>query len=217
MAFSDIYVLFILLAFVAACALYTQKKRSLVLYFLPPFLMLAFFVEAAGIWMSYRNVNNLMLYIIFTTIEFSFYCWLISEVIEIASIKKALLHCTWIYPVLVVLNKIFLQQGADHYPTITYALGCLVIACAAMAYFFGLFQSNKYVNLIRDPFFWICSGLLFYYTCSFPVFTIVNILYSASPIFLKNYGSITSLLNILLYSSFIIAALCRIRIRKPSL
>jgi len=214
MAFTDIYVLAILMAFLASCTLYYQKKRSLVLYFLPPFLLLAFLVESIGIWLWYRGINNLWLYLIFTTIEFIYYSWLISEVVDIPLIKKTLLHCMWVFPFLVILNKMFLQKGSEQYLTITYALGCLIIACAAMAYFFNLFQSNRYVNLRKDPFFWICSGLLFYYTCSFPFFTIVNILNSESPIFLRNYGAITSLLNILLYSSFIVASLCRISIRK---
>jgi len=220
MAFRDSYLIFILMAFLASCTLYYQKNKSIVLYFFPPFLLLTFFVEAIGIWTAYQSINNQWLYIIFSIIEFIYYCWLISEVVEMSLIKKVLHHCMWLYPILVAVNKIFLQKAPDQFPTISYALSCLGIACAAIVYFRGLFESDKYVNLTRDPFFWICSGLLFFYFCSFPLFTISNLYYSgysASPLIAENYSTVISLLNILLYSSFIIASLCRIKIRKFSL
>ena len=219
MAFIDVYLISILMAFLASCALYFQKKISLALYFFPPFLLLAFFVEVIGMWTWYRRINNQWLYIIFTTIEFIYYCWLISEVVEMPSVKKILYHFMWVYPVLIAINKMLLQKSMDKYPNISFSLSCLGIACATMLYFGGLFKSNHYINLIRNPFFWICSGLLFFYTCSFFGFTISNIcysLYSASPSVIKNYNTVVSLLNILLYSSFIIASLCRIKIRKFS-
>ena len=93
------------------------------------------------------------------------------------------------------------------------AAGTLIIVLSPL-HFYELFTSDKYINLARDPFFWICSGLLFFYSCGFPLFALNNFLSSSSNIFIKNYTSIISLLNILLYSSFIIASLCRIRIRN---
>jgi hypothetical protein len=55
---------------------------------------------------------------------------------------------------------------------------------------------------------------LFYYTCSFPIFGLLNFL-SSNPIG-KNIQIIIILLNVFLYSSFTIAFLCRLRVRNST-
>jgi hypothetical protein len=78
-----------------------------------------------------------------------------------------------------------------------------------------LFQTQT-VNLLRQPAFWICTGLLFFYTCSFPIYGLFNYLNRAPLIIKKNIGVIILLLNVLLYSSFTIAFLCRIRVKNST-
>jgi hypothetical protein len=67
---------------------------------------------------------------------------------------------------------------------------------------------------VKEPAFWICSGLLFFYTCSFPLFGLWNHLHGLPRIILRNLAAVMQFLNVLLYSLFSIAFLCRIRIQK---
>ncbi|OJY88182.1 MAG: hypothetical protein BGP13_06465 [Sphingobacteriales bacterium 40-81] len=143
-----------------------------------------------------------------------FYFLLVRNVIRNKRMRSFLLFVSWLYPLFVIINIFFLQPRKDQFVSISYATGTLIIVLSTIFYFYELFTSDKYINLARDPFFWICSGLLFFYSCGFPLFALNNFLSSSSNIFIKNYTSIISLLNILLYSSFIIASLCRIRIRN---
>jgi hypothetical protein len=88
-----------------------------------------------------------------------------------------------------------------------------VIVAACIYFFLELFQSKNYVNLVREPAFWICSGLLFFCTCSFPVYGLINFInfeYSIIRIILYVFDFV----NIFLYLSFTIAFLCRLRTRK---
>lgn len=214
MAFGDIYTWFILIASVTACTVFFDKKAAYALRLFPVFLFATFCVEVIAIKMSNAGFHTMALYNIFTTFEFAYYFWLFKSILHQPAVKKILSTLIWLFPLLALLNKIFIQKGSLEFLSITYSIGCLSIVAAAIMYFYELFQMGKSVDLIRERAFWISSGLLFFYTCSFPLFAVTNFFAAPTSVFRQNYNSISSLLNILLYSSFIIASLCRIKIRK---
>lgn len=216
MMLGEVYLYFMLLAAIAACAFWFQKKISKLLYWVAPFLFIVFFVELIADWMSYKYGSNVLLYNIFTIFDSSFYFLLLREAIISKKMKQFLIIAVCLFPLFVIFNIFLLRPPSEQFVSMSYALATLIIVFSAIFYFYELFRSDKYIDLARDPFFWICSGLLFYYSCGFPLFALNNFLSSSSNIFIKNYGSIISLLNILLYSSFIIASLCRVRIRNSS-
>lgn len=214
--FGDAYIVFILLAALASSLVYFQKERpSRFLLFFPVYLFTTFTVEYIAVRMSYKGINTIALYNIFTTIEFVFYLWMFSQIIQHPVIKKMLYNCLWMYPIVFLMNRLFIQKG-EQYHTLTAGLGSLLIVLAAIFYFYELFQSEKSVDLAREPSFWISSGLLFFYSCSFPLYSLISYFYSPSNKIVNYLVSLSSLLNILLYSSFIVAFLCKIRIRKFS-
>lgn len=216
MSFGDVYIVFILLAAISSLLVYFQKtKAPFFLHLFPWYLFVTFCVEYAGTVIAYRGGNTTTLYNIFSAIEFIFYFWMFSNIIHHATIKKILRICVLAYPLVFIINKTFIQKG-EQYHTYTAGLGSFLIVLAAVYYFFELFQSEKSVDLVREPAFWISSGLLFFYSCSFPLFSLVSHFYSPSNKIINYLASLSSLLNILLYSSFIIAFLCRVRIRKFS-
>lgn len=216
MSLGDAYIWFILLAAIAAFSAFFLKRISVFLYFFPFYLLTTFFVEYLGIWLSNHGQTTTFLYNIFTTFEFMFYFWILKTIISNKKIKTILIYIMVVYPLLVILNMLFLQKGTLQFHTLTYSLGCFIIVAGAIAYFYELFQSDKSTDLVRDPYFWISSGLLFFYSCGYPLFAVTNFFAAPTNVFIQNYNSISSILNILLYSSFIIASLCRIRIRKFS-
>ncbi|HRP56656.1 hypothetical protein [Agriterribacter sp.] len=209
----NIYIWLILLGSITGALVYFKKGTPVFLKAFPVYLLTTFIIEFIGGWRSDEGLITVTLYNVFTTIEFVFYFWMLRYMISNRLAKRVLLHSLWLYPVLVILNKLFLQKGPQFH-TITVCLGCLLVVMAAIIYFFELFQLNKPVNLIREPSFWICSGLLFFYACTFPLYALINFFQDPSNIIVKNIAFIFAIVNILLYSSFIIASLCRIRIRK---
>ncbi|HRO48051.1 hypothetical protein [Agriterribacter sp.] len=210
---SYAYIWLILSGSIVGAIVYFKKGTPVFLRALPVYLLITFTVEYIGQWMNDNGKVTVTLYNVFTTIEFIFYFWMLRYMVKNPWAKKLLLHSLWLYPLLVILNKLFLQKGLQFH-TITFSLGGLLIVMATITYFFELFQFNKPVNLVREPSFWICSGLLFFYACTFPLYALINFFQDPSNIIIKNIASIFAIVNILLYSSFIIAALCRIRIRK---
>ena len=209
----NIYIWLILLGSLTGALAYFKKGTPVFLKAFPVYLLITFTVEYIGGWRSNHGETTVTLYNVFTTMEFVFYFWMLRYMVRNRWAKRLLFHSLWFYPVLVILNILFLLKDMQFH-TITYSFGGFLIVIATIIYFFELFQFDKPVNLVREPAFWICSGLLFFYACTFPLYALINFFQDPSNIIIKNITSILAVVNILLYSSFIIAALCRIRIRK---
>ncbi|OYW19960.1 MAG: hypothetical protein B7Z54_02450, partial [Sphingobacteriales bacterium 12-47-4] len=107
-------------------------------------------------------------------------------------------------------------QGEDTFHTISFSVGCLLIAFFSILYFLDLLRLPQSEDLITNPFFWILSGLLFFYICGFPLYGLVNLWANIAPILIKNLDRFINILNIFLYSLFTISFIC-IRTRKYTL
>ena len=217
MSFLPIYLYFILISFFASLTVYffSNKSHSYLKLF-PPFLLATIIIESLGTYFSLLGKSNTWLYNFFSVFEFCFYLWVISLVINNKQMKKITRATLVLYLLISVSNIIFIQK-IDKFHTVTYALGCLVIVAFCIYYFFELFKLPKSVKLKNNPAFWICSGLLFFYCCGFPLFGLTNFLSGISKLIIKNFHSIIIILNIFLYSLFTIAFLCRIKTRKYTL
>lgn len=205
----------IAISIIASLVANRKKNSELYIKAFSFFLIASLLVEMIGDVRNNKGLNNLLMYNIFNVFEFTFYIWLIREIVQNKKAKNLILYILLLYPAVDLVN-IFFIQGTTHFHTITYALGCLLIVLLCIYYFFELFQSPSSVNLLKQPAFWICSGLLFFYCCSFPIFGLSNLLMHLPRIFMRNIRTIIILLNIFLYSMFTLAFLCRFRTMKSS-
>ena len=202
------YIYFMALSFLASIffILRPNEKYSYLKYFVP-FLFATIAVEAVGIYLASLNKLNIWLYNFFTTIEFCFYFWVISRIVQRAIAKKILRWLIVVYAIVAFVNIVFFQK-INVFHTVTYSLGCLLTVSACVYYFLEIFRMPMYVKLKNNPSFWICSGLLFYYSCTFPLFGLMNYWIGVSKLLLENFSNIVMILNIFLYSLFTIAFLC---------
>jgi hypothetical protein len=203
----------IFISFLAGLTLYIYQDTKGYLRLFPLFLLLSGIIEIIAFYLLTRRTPPVTLYNLFIPFEFLFYFYILREIIQNTRVKRIIFSVSWLFLLLVILNFLFIQKIAD-FKSITYALVCLLIVASCIYYFYAVFQLPHSVKLVRQPAFWICSGLLFYYTCSFPIYGLTNFVKKAPPVILKNIGVIIFLLNVFLYSSFTIAFLCRLRTRK---
>lgn len=203
MSFLPVYFYFIALSFIVSLVVYPGNKYSYIKLF-PPFLFISLAAESIGSYLSSVDRNNLYIYNFFSVFEFCFYLVVISLIINSPKAKQVIRVSAFAYLIISVTNILFFQ-GMNTLHTITYSLGCLVIVAACIYYFFELFRLPKSVKLIKNPAFWICSGLMFFYCCGFPLFAFVNLW---SQWMINSFDSIITILNIFLYSLFTIALLC---------
>jgi hypothetical protein len=201
-----------IICFLASITLFFQASIPLFLKSFPFFMLITLVIEVISKLLMQKRVDVNLLFCVFTAFEFEYYLLIINFCIHNKRIKKVMLWLITIYPLLVLINLLFIQRGT--FNTNTYSIGCLLVVAASIYYFFEIFQSTHSINLVKEPAFWICSGLLFFYTCTFPLIGLWNHLHGLPHIILTNLGTILTLLNILLYSLFSIAFLCRMRFRK---
>ena len=214
MSFLPLYVYFIFISFIASLSVYsTSQTSSPYLKLFPPFLLTTIVIEFLGTYLASIRKSNLTLYNFFSVFEFCFYLFVISLIISNKKMKKVMFIAMIVYALIAISNIIFIQK-LKAFHTVTYAFGCLVIVAACVYYFFELFKMPGVVKLKNNPAFWICSGLLFFYCCGFPLYGMFNFLSGISRLIIRNFYSIIVILNIFLYSLFTIAFLCRLKVRK---
>jgi hypothetical protein len=207
------YIIVIIISFFASLiGLSVKENRIPVLISFSFFLLLTAAVEYTGWKLSMKYINTIALYNFFTLFEFIFYLLFFRAVFSSSRMKKTILAAIIAYFVCCVLNIFFVQKGI--FNSYTYVLGCILIVIFSIVYFYFLFRFPETGSLIKNPFFWIGIGLLFYYTCTIPVYGMQNFI----TITVQHYNWILTfiedVLNIMLYSLFSIGFLCKVNFRK---
>lgn len=182
-----------------------------IIRWLLPFLIITLTVEISGLVLSVIHRRNHGLYNYFTSFEFIFYSLFYRAILENKRIKKIVLCAIIVYPVLFILNILFIQ-GMKGFHTITYRLGSVMVVTWCYLYFRQLMRSNTYVALFRDPLFWISTGLLFFYAGFFFWMSADILMYIDVPINATVWFILSDTLNAVLYSCFLISFVCQIKI-----
>jgi hypothetical protein len=206
------------LYFLIPCALigisvYFQKGSPLYLRLLPILLAINFIVEIIGQWVVIKYGTNITMFNFYMVFVVTAHLFMLREMMVGKMARKVVYVLFWLYPPICFVN-IFFVQGLYDWQSYSYLIGNLLIVGLTVYYFFELFKRPTFINLMKEPAFWICSALLFYYMCSFPFLSLVNIARTAPPIVLNNLSVFLTLLNIMQYVLFSIAFLCRLDFKK---
>ncbi len=202
-----VYLFFQILSFILSVAFYLKKRDKLLWYFIP-FLFLTVVVELFGAWFTYKVITDYWMYNVFTTIEFVFYSFLFYIHFRNKKIKKLVNLFIPLFVCIVLIN-IFWGQGFNKtFNSYTFLLGSFFIVIFCCCFFYESVLPDKIdQQLSKQPFFWICCGLLIFYLGS----VIINALYEylrtndLREEGIRIYGIINYSLNVILYSSFCIA------------
>ena len=186
---------------------YKQKRNKIQLYFIP-FLFVTVIVEFIGTWYLFKGYKNYWMYNVFTTSEFLFYSAIFYINLKRFIPRKIVFWFVPFYLTIVIANMLFIQGFNKTFNTYTFLLGSFfIVVFCCFFYYESVLPEQIDQQLSKQPFFWICSGLLIFYLGS----VIINALFE----YLRNndlqiegikiYGFINHSLNVILYSSFCIA------------
>lgn len=214
MADIPLYTYFIALSLLASLLVYRKPVISHLRLF-PPFLLLTLIIEIYGSYLSDIGKNNVPVYNFFSVVEFCYYLNFIRLIIISKKIKKVIIISIVSYFVIAIANILFIQK-INVFHTTTYSGGCLLVAAYCIYYFYELFQAPYSGKLELNPAFWICTGLLFFYCCGFPLYAFIHYWASHYQLLISSFVTIVTILNIFLYCLFTIAFLCT-RIRSYTL
>ena len=207
MSHLPIFIYFELAAFIVSILTWRYLKGTAFSLF-PFFLFFIVFVELAGTYMAWvLHLRNSWLFNISTTLEFVFYAYLFSLHLRNPASKKLARRFMVVYPVLVLLNLLFIQ-GFTQFHSYTVVLGNMFMIVLCCLFFHELLLHPLEGELRREPMFWIGTGILFFQLGDLTFDLLFNLL--------KNdatgkgfFLSINNNLILILYSCFIIAFLCQ--------
>jgi hypothetical protein len=206
---------FIALGMIIGFAVFSRKGTPLYLRLFPFFLLVTFITEVIGWKMSLKGMNNAALYNFFSVAAFIYYAYVIKQAIYSRRAKQIFKLVMIGYTIVSLFNILFIQKIRGFH-TWTYSIGCFLIVVGSVYYFLQLFQYPRFIDLKRQPAFWINSGLLFFYTCTLPVLGAINYVFTFPDTIMGSIIQLIMILNVFLYSLFTIASLCRIIFKRPT-
>ena len=108
---------------------------------------------------------------------------------------------------LIWLLNVLIGEGWLGFPDYIHALEAVVILVLVFMWFAKMLRERKILNPERTFEFWMCSGLLIYFTGSFLLFLFPKFLIKAGPEIFDAIWEVTSILIILLYILYTVALL----------
>lgn len=192
-----------------------KRKDPLHLRIFPFFLLYTLLNELIAGYLVENSQDTTEIYNVYAIVQLVFYTYLLSKFIRNKSTIRLIRYFQPVYVLLSLLNLLFFQT-LKVYNSITYSIGCLVIVALSIYYFYELFKQKRVVYLTKEPAFWISAGLLFFFTCSFPLLATANVLEGLSSSTLDTLQKLLTLLNVMLYSIFTISFLCQIKAPRPT-
>jgi len=176
-------------------------------------LGLTFIVECMAALLIKRHISNVPLYNVFMLVEFWTYGLYYFLIIGIPRMKIAIKWYLWLFPLFWII-VVFLVFGFRNWNSYVVIAGSFFTICFSCAYYYQLFTQSELVRLSKLPEFWIATALIIFYSCDLPYMGTLNFL-------MENYLKtavqlLTALkvLDIIMYSIFIFAFLCRTIIKK---
>lgn len=210
------HVLIIIICFIIALLAKFQKDPPRYLNTFIVYILLTITVEVVAWWYSIHNKRNLIFYNFYAIINFTYLIFLLRSFMTNRKMINVMGVLMVIYPVLTLIN-LFLIQGLNTiFNTYTFLSGCIIVVTASICYFYERIKYPGPHSLLKDPTFWVSTGLLFFYTCSPPLTGVLNAI-SLMPFYnYKTLYFINLMINIILYLLFSISFICNLIFRRYS-
>jgi hypothetical protein len=209
--------------FLISLSVFAQKPVPLYLRLFPVYFFFLMIVDKIIEYTQDLNIHNNILLNIWGPFEFSFYFFVIGQVIVSKKVKKRILYATIGFVIFAFIN-LFLFQRNDLFNPVNFTIGTVITVILCIYYFFELFQKTEAQSLTRLPSFWVVSAILFNVVLIFPIFALVSFMNSLSKANLKtsmiifnNIVAIFNIISVLTYILYSIGFLCRIRTSKSTL
>jgi hypothetical protein len=94
-------------------------------------------------------------------IEYSFYAFLFYKHLQGPMIKKVALGLLIFILTFSAINLAFVQ-GIEDFNSVSQMLGCAVVLFLSCSFFVDLFRREEEISLLREPMFWIATGVFFF-------------------------------------------------------
>lgn len=137
------------------------------------FLSVGIVSTSIGVYLAIHAINNLLLFHIWTLIEYGFLITIFSFWQKNERFQRYLRWSIPLYMFLWLIGKVFLFEEFDQIQNATRSVGGIIITSVSI---YTLYQINEMGNILfRDYRFWICLAILFYYPSSIALFSLSDL------------------------------------------
>lgn len=189
----------LMLALIAAIRywpLYKDSTQRLFLYF----LIYVVLNETVGLVFRILESPSAFIYNIYMIISFSFYLYWFGLILK----KKKMAHLFLLLFLITVLFSLNYESFWESLLLLPFTVGTVFVLFCVASYFLDLLEKTYTINLQRSQKFWIITGLLIFNIGFLPLVFFQSELNT----FGIAYSLIITLLNVILYVSYIIGFLC---------
>lgn len=210
------HVFIIILCFLIALLAKLQKNPPRYLNTFILYILVTIAVEMVAWWFSIHNKRNLIIYNFYTTVNFTYLIFLLRSFLSNVKVVSVLGVLMFVYPVFALVNMFLIQGANTVFNSYTFLSGCVIVVTASVCYFYERIKYPGAHSLLKEPAFWVTTGLLFFYTCSPPLTGVLNAI-SLMPFYnYKTLYIINLMVNIILYLLFSISFICNLIFRRYS-
>lgn len=200
------YLLALLVSAIAA-VLKAKDLHPAVLRRFAWFLPATALVELAGLGLRKMGYTNHWLYNLYLPVHFFFYSWLYYRLLLSSLMRRIITWSSGVFAAVYLLN-LGVGPGLYAFNSYPYLVSSFLLVGWVLAYFQQLLRAGESISLVREPVFWISTGLLFFHLGHFLYLGLINYLLAVSLGWARRFMTISSLVNILTYSLFLVAFLC---------
>jgi hypothetical protein len=160
-------------------------------------------------WFQLRS--NYPIYNIYILVQDCFYPIYFMYLISNSIARKVTKLFFILFPMFWIVTTFFIL-GINAWNSYAIMFGDIFLVYFSVVYLYELFVSEKLVKLHLSPEFWIATASVIYFSSELPLTGMLNYLAKNYPEQTLMLSKILQLLNIIMYSIFIYAYLCQVKI-----
>lgn len=191
-----------------------SRKASVNNYLLLLINAVSLAVEIYAVSIAKDGKPTVFLYNLYNLAEINLYLLIVRNLLAGLNFKRATLYALIAFNIIAASRLIFFGGGAI-FDALSYAIGCFLLCCSCIIYFYELFEYKYAVFILQEPSFWLITALLFYYTLGIPIYGVWTSFIDPPKFIIENYLLIIDSLNFVVYLLINLALLCQIRYNKP--
>jgi hypothetical protein len=178
-------------------------------------LLLTFLIEWYVPYLIERQVDFTYLYHLFTLIEYSFFCWFLLDAIPSSRVRKIAVFTIPFYLILSFSLSIFYYHFTG-FPGLNIEMEAMLLSVLCTYILFSL-DVREDASILRNQYFWICSGILIFFGTTFFFNGLLTYVLSVNPTkAVMLFGLINKPLNLTLYAFILIGILCSVTRKRLS-
>ncbi|MDP4261151.1 MAG: hypothetical protein Q8941_01355 [Bacteroidota bacterium] len=205
--YNKVYFVLLFITLISYLGGFGKKPRYVRMVIL--LMILWFFTSAVAIYLvKYGGLtNNLFVFHISTPLEYVILSMLFRDVIVNKAIKRIILLSVPFFVALSVLFSVFIQPVDTNNSNII-IIESVILVFISLFFLREILLLQQVTVLHRFPMFWICVGILFYYTGNLVIEGMLNYMIRQSMELARRTYRFGYIFKYLLFILFIIGAFC---------